>query len=463
VATTRVVDGNRDIYLTLNNTNITRRLTDHPEADFMPIWSPDGQWIAFESHRNRVNDTMLPAIYIVRPDGTQLRKMGDVPGYAFERRITWSPDSQHIEVFYQPTNGSGLRFVANVYDGAWINDVYTEAAYAPSMWSSDGQWRLVPYIQSNRSGQDLYRQRMAGGERELVLDMTNYDEYAWSPDGQWILFSAFANNSVEIFRIRPDGSDLQNLTNSPYHQIDPLWSPDGQWIYFLQRSGPANTLNLYRMRSDGTEMRPVTSVAGNITGLYWSPDQKWILYTLEPVLVREWHLYRALPDGKSAQEIAEGVGNIIFIAWSPDGQSLAYSATGNVRQNIFIASLDGTAPRQLTHSTLPDIAPFWSPDGQSLIFRRQSAVYQIHITTGQLETLSDFHLAVDFQTHAHYWSPLLPEYGLIGGWTPNRPDCNPRCVAMTIGLSLAIPALYIFSFQRPRQLLRKTLHPHKFH
>jgi Tol biopolymer transport system component len=66
-------------------TGVTRVLANANGA-LTPRWSPDGQWIAFT--RGAFGDLM-----IIRPDGTELTRIGTTPVHA---GLTWSPDSKWI-------------------------------------------------------------------------------------------------------------------------------------------------------------------------------------------------------------------------------------------------------------------------------------------------------------------------------------------------------------------------------
>lgn len=55
----------------------------------------------------------------------------------------------------------------------------------------------------------------------------------WSPKGDWIVFTSDRERTgdFKLFLIRPNGSGLRKLTDSP-GDAHPIWSPDGEWIMF---------------------------------------------------------------------------------------------------------------------------------------------------------------------------------------------------------------------------------------
>jgi TolB protein len=80
-----------------------RQLTTPPNADgqgkdTQPEWSPDGKWIAFarehEPHPGPRTLEYRRDIYLVRPDGTDLRRLTQLAGQ--NRAPAWSPDGKRI-------------------------------------------------------------------------------------------------------------------------------------------------------------------------------------------------------------------------------------------------------------------------------------------------------------------------------------------------------------------------------
>src|SRR5688500_20332609 len=68
------------------------------------------------------------------------------------------------------------------------------------------------------------RQITAAGER---IEMPSV-----SPDGQWLAFDSDRNGNSDIYKVRTDGTGLEQLTHDAADDFRPMWSPDGRRIAF---------------------------------------------------------------------------------------------------------------------------------------------------------------------------------------------------------------------------------------
>ena len=80
-------------------------------------------------------------------------------------------------------------------------------------------------------------------------------------------------------------------------------------------------------------------------------------------------------------------------AFSPDGRSIAYASDRGGNFDIWVQSLDGGQPRQLTHSPAQDTQPAWSPDGKRIVFRseqNQGGLFRVSAEGGPETQLASF-------------------------------------------------------------------------
>jgi TolB protein len=135
----------------------------------------------------------------------------------------------------------------------------------PSM-SPDGK-RFV-YRTFGPEGDGL---RIKNIETGSVASLTNgYDNFPlWSPRGDLIMFSRQAEGDYEIYSIRPDGSGLKRLTNARGNDAHMSWSPDGAHIVFASTrlgfkdemtytDAPQPYGEIFVMRADGTNVEQLT-------------------------------------------------------------------------------------------------------------------------------------------------------------------------------------------------------------
>jgi Tol biopolymer transport system component len=95
-----------------------------------PAWSPDGGWIAF------VRSEQEPGVYVVRPDGSQLRRVSE----AAAGPPRWSPDARTLLYAAQRKLSSGARIASlNVADVRGGDEtVLVRGGIHSAVWSPDG-------------------------------------------------------------------------------------------------------------------------------------------------------------------------------------------------------------------------------------------------------------------------------------------------------------------------------------
>jgi TolB protein len=117
---------------------------------------------------------------------------------------------------------------------------------------------------------------------------------AWSPRGDWIAFTGFESGDFEIYKIRPDGTGLRQLTHTHGNDSHPVWSPDGQWIAFtssrmgwkdealLPWHGPQTYGEIFVMGADGNDIRQLTDNQWEEAPSAWIPPVSKVVKLTDP-------------------------------------------------------------------------------------------------------------------------------------------------------------------------------------
>jgi Tol biopolymer transport system component len=189
---------------------------------------------------------------------------------------------------------------------------------------------------STEAGQSaIYLVPLAGGTPRRVTPKTPSWWHGWSPDGARLAYAARRHQGgpIAIATCALDGSDERLLTEGFDHCDGPDYSADGGWIWFNgEREG---RVCLWRMRPDGSELE---RMSGDERA-HWFPhpshDGGRVLYLAYPPETRghprdrEVEL-RLMPAAGGPPEVVEvlwgGQGSINVPSWAPDGSAFAFMA-----------------------------------------------------------------------------------------------------------------------------------------
>jgi Tol biopolymer transport system component len=238
-----------------------------------PSWSPDGKQIAFFSDRD--NPTGDRELWIMNADGSSPRQItfNDVDDFS----VDWAPSGMQL-VFDGPDPAGVDNIQLINADGTGLTPLthYTTepGAYGPH-FSPDGQWIVFTNDGSSDTTDPLALIRPDGS---LLHNINNVDSFSpdFIGDGSRILFETEDDGDEDIYTMKPDGTELKNITNTPSipgstdDERSPSPSRDGlNRIAFSSFRG--GDQELYVMNGDGTGQTQLTNTAGTNRGPDWQP------------------------------------------------------------------------------------------------------------------------------------------------------------------------------------------------
>lgn len=164
-----------------------------------------------------------------------------------------------------------LAYAPNARRLAFLSQAWPyPLAVAAASRSPADDFSVVVQANERQIPQLFIRETVSNTLRPLTSGARASFDPAWSPQGDFIVFVSQEPGNDEIFRIRPDGSDRQRLTDNPAADRSPSWSPNGTRIVFWS-DRETGRRQLWVMNADGS----------NQTRLFESPYNDW-----DPVWVR---------------------------------------------------------------------------------------------------------------------------------------------------------------------------------
>lgn len=257
-----------------------------------PNWTPDGAWFVVNGHGK---------LYRLPADGSgELEQIaiGAVRGVNNDHVL--SPDGERVyfsadgHLYCVDLVGGDARRVSNVHP--------EEQQYSYWLHGVSPDERKLAYVSVEPEGDEPRARRnlalipAAGGpDEQLTEGVNDYDGPEFSPDGAWLYYNseeaATVKGHSQIFRMRPDGTERQQLTFDERVNWFPHLSPDGsRFVYISYEPGtishPADVIvELRILPADGGEPETVTTLfggQGSFNTNSWAPDGRSFAFIAYP-------------------------------------------------------------------------------------------------------------------------------------------------------------------------------------
>ena len=297
VATPSIEDNKlyRDLWATSIDGNTNYRLTETPEQEMSPIWSPDSKQISFIS-----NKTGTFQVYTMDfPKGTpkQLTNMNEDVS-----NILWSPDGKYISFTCDVKLHKTINEEYPQYPKANVRVYHSLPIRHWDEWTDEKF--MHPFIIPVQGGNPV--DLMPDEDVDTPLKpFDGVESFCWSPDSKYFAYTAkkdsdYAlntnsdiyivdlNNICKCTQEKPCQANAiakcfttENLTaGMPGYDKVPSYSPDGKWIAFAsqQRAGfESDKIRIMLYNRLTKEMTELTQNLDQWVEEYvWSPDSKKI-------------------------------------------------------------------------------------------------------------------------------------------------------------------------------------------
>lgn len=204
----------------------------------------------------------------------------------------------------------------------------------------------------------LWRMRPDGSDIKQVTSSGWHGEY--SPDNSKIVYSEFYDTGIWL--ADADGANPVRLTS---FGSGPTWSPDGDRLAFHVGGQAGASRSIWIMNADGSDAHQVSTVPGSFPD--WSPLGDKILFHGEV----NSGIWLISPDGSSEMQLYRDGA---YPAWSVDGEKISY--VNLYDWCIWVMDEDGTGQRKLTdHGGLH---PAWSDDGLQIVYETTEGIWIIN-------------------------------------------------------------------------------------
>ena len=407
IAFTGEYDGNVDVYVMPASGGVPKRLTYHPGGDQLAGWTPDGKSVLFVSGRS-AETGRTAQLFTIPVDGVYPTPV-PLP-MAYEG--SYSPDGARMAYVPLPRSFNAWKryrggtatpvFIANLSDSSVEKIPRTDSNDFNPMWPAGDASKI--YFLSDREGAitlfsyDTGSKKVSHAINNQGLDIKSASvSTGGGPDT--IVYEQFG--SLNLYDVTSGRSKPVAVTiNGDIPSVRPRYEKVGDRILNSALS-PSGARAIFEARGEiitvPAEKGDVRNLT-NTTGVAdrdpaWSPDGKWIAYFSDESGEYALHLRQQSGMGE-VKKINLGSPPSFFYApnWSPDSKKIAYA---DKRLNLWYIDIDkGTPIKVDTSKRGLGFNASWSPDSRWIAYTKPveswySAVFIYSVEEAKARQITD--------------------------------------------------------------------------
>ena len=384
-----------DIYSVASTGGEATRLTFHKAHDFKPVWSKDGQQLAFASDRFGNFD-----VFVMDALGGKAKRLtfhsSDEQPHTFthDKKILFKgqrmdsvehrqyPTSRQFELYSVPVNGGRVdQFLSLALEDVQINSAGDQIIYHDNK-GSENEWRKHHKSSITR---DIWTYDLLSRKHTKVTSYEGEDRSPIYANNNVIYYLSERNGSFNIHSLSlSQPSRSKQLTNFDLHPVRFLSKGErnGEDILAFSYHGLLHTMipgstptpvEISIRTQDVENSEEMVSINGDISDMAVSPDGREIAF------ISNGEVFVSSSDGAFTKQITNTASQENFISFSPDGDYLLYAAQRNNKWSIFKASKKREEEPFFYAATLineqilvsnkaDNYQPRISPDGSKLAF-----------------------------------------------------------------------------------------------
>jgi len=378
IAFTGEYDGNVDVYTVPATGGVPKRLTFHPGNDRVAGWTPDGKQVLFTSGRQigtpRTGQLFTIPVDGVFPTAVPLPMAYEGSYSADSTRLAYVPLPRAFQAWKRYRGGQATPiWIANLSDSSVEKVPRTDSNDFNPMWIGS-----KVYFLSDRSGPiTLFAYDTATKKVASVIPNTGLDIKSASAGPEAIVYEQFG--SLNLFDLKSGKTKKLNINvtgdmaavRPKYEKVDTrianaAISPTGARAIFEARG------EILSVPAEKGNARNLTSTPGIAErDPAWSPDGKWIAYFSDESGEYALHLRNQTGMGE-VKKINLGNSPSFFYGptWSPDSKKIAYA---DKRNNLWYVEIEkgtpvkvDTCPRSLGGGST--FNQTWAPDSRWIAY-----------------------------------------------------------------------------------------------